>query len=68
MSNKDKVQVMWRADPELRDWLQQESDDSGRSVQWLITHAVELWRKRLLRNRSSAVSKAGKKSDGDSGG
>lgn len=51
---KDQVQVLWRTDPEIRDWLKRESKSSGRPVTWLINHAVVLWKERLEKSRKSA--------------
>ena len=49
--NKSQVQVLWRTDPEIRDWLKRESESSGRPVTWLVNHAVELWKDRLEKSR-----------------
>jgi hypothetical protein len=54
----DKSQILWRCDPEIKQWLQTESDASGRSVTWLIEHAVNLWKKRLMRDRDARKKKA----------
>ena len=39
-------------DTELKDWLESESEDSGRSVSWLIENAVLQWRRRIEYSRS----------------
>lgn len=43
---------------ELIAWLDQESAASGRSKNWLVEHAVKLWRRRLEYSRAQAGRKA----------
>lgn len=49
--NNKQVQVLWRTDVEMREWLKAESVASGRPVTWLINHAVGLWKDRLEKSR-----------------
>lgn len=54
----DKEQILWRCDPDMKAWLTEESERSGRSVTWLIQHAVGMWRRRLERQRHGRVSRS----------
>lgn len=61
MSSEEKVQVLFRTSPGTKAWLDSESERSGRSVQWLLEHAVQLWRNRLESDRKRRAAKAGQK-------
>ncbi len=47
------VQVLVRIQPDLKSWLEEESKRSGRSMTWLVNHALNLWRDRLEKSRKS---------------
>jgi len=47
IQNDDRIQFMMRFDPEIKAWLDSESEKSGRSLTWLVEHAVQLWKNRL---------------------
>jgi hypothetical protein len=51
--SEKECQVLWRCDPELKAFLDAESAASGRSVTWLMAHAVGMWKKRLERQRKN---------------
>ena len=46
-TEKQRVKVLHTITEEAKVWLEAESQSSGRSVSWLIEHAVDMWRKRL---------------------
>lgn len=55
--NEDRVKVLHTMTEDTKTWLESESQSSGRSVSWLIEHAVEMWRKRLTVERSKRNSR-----------
>jgi len=48
-------------DEDLDDWLVKESAASGRSKNWLVEHAVKLWRRRLEYSRRQSAQRAKRK-------
>lgn len=50
-SSDDRVQLLLRLDSQNAEWLDKESEASGRSKGWLINHALDMWRRRLQRDR-----------------
>jgi len=55
------IQVNWRATPEVKQFLEDEAERSGRPAQWLINHSVDMWRRRLLRERERRLAAAKQK-------
>lgn len=59
MSEKTKVLVTVTDD--LLAWLDERGREFDRDRSWLIGHAVEMWRKRLERDRKAAERKAARR-------
>lgn len=47
----ERVQLLLRLEAENAEFLDSESEASGRSKGWLINHALGMWRRRLQRER-----------------
>lgn len=50
--------ILFRTDGTTKQWLADESAASGRSVTFLVQHAVDMWRRRLIRERQTRAKKA----------
>lgn len=46
-------QILFRMRNDLVEFIDAEKNASGRSRAWLIEHAVEIWRRRLDRERAN---------------
>ena len=47
----DLIQINYRTTREIKDWLDNEAKQSGRSVQFMLNQAVMQWHRRLERDR-----------------
>lgn len=52
LNKQGRCEILLRVTPELKAWLDAEKVSSGRSLQFLCNHAIELWRDRLEKGRS----------------
>lgn len=50
----DRVKVLHTMTPELKQWLETEAEESGRSVSWLIENAVKQWQRRIEYGRAKS--------------
>lgn len=50
-----KKDILLRVDTEMKAWLDAEREASGRSLNWLVNHALKLWRDRLEKGRGNAA-------------
>lgn len=49
---KNRSKVLHTMTSEMKEWLEQEAEASGRSVSWLIENAVSQWRNRIEYGRN----------------
>lgn len=50
-SESKRVRFLNTMDVSLKEWLEEEKKRSGRSISWIIEHAVRQYRDRLERGR-----------------